>query len=146
MQSAHHHYSGKVNFMWWSMKRKFKQWWSTIQLTTPFNLKPPNTKKDHDIWCLKSRHWLGTGIEKWQGYFRHFFYFLWKFRFCLPQKPTTVFNATFIYISVISLVPNEGHIRWLLLYVYFALNRWKCSSKPKLFPFLSPVHILPIFF
>jgi hypothetical protein len=56
--SAHHHYSGKVNFMQWSMKRKLKQWWSTIQLTTTSRLKT----------SLKKRPWhMVFACCLWQG-------------------------------------------------------------------------------
>ena len=54
------------------MKRKFKQWWSTIP---PISTKPTiisplhllNTKKDHDIWRSKFRSWLGTGTQNVAG-------------------------------------------------------------------------------
>jgi len=51
------------------MKRKFKQWWSSIP---PISTKRTTTshlnwtywsQKDHDIWRWKSRSWLGTGTK-----------------------------------------------------------------------------------
>jgi hypothetical protein len=50
------------------IKRKFKQWWSTIPPNvnkTNNHLSPSLTehKKDHDIWRWKSSSWLGTCIR-----------------------------------------------------------------------------------
>jgi len=52
------------------MKWKFKQRWSTsppisTKQTITTHLHSQNTKKDHDIWCWKSRSCLGTGTKMW---------------------------------------------------------------------------------
>jgi len=54
------------------MKIKFKQLWSIIppiltKVTTTFQVKSWNTKKDYYIWHWKSRSWLGTGTSVWQA-------------------------------------------------------------------------------
>jgi len=54
------------------MKRKCKQLWSSIppistkrkSLLIPTELT--EHKKDHNIWCWKSRSWLGTGTKMWR--------------------------------------------------------------------------------
>ena len=57
------------------LKRKIKQWWSTI---LPISLKRiiapdldsrhwTHTKKHHNIWGWKSYSWLGTGTKRWLG-------------------------------------------------------------------------------
>ena len=53
------------------MKRKLKQWWSTISpistnQTSTSHLKSLNKKKEHEIWSWKSRSLFGTGINMWQ--------------------------------------------------------------------------------
>jgi len=56
------------------MKRKFKQWLSSIlpistKRTITSHLNWTHwTKKDHDIWRWKSRSWLRTGSKMWRGY------------------------------------------------------------------------------
>ena len=55
------------------MKRKFKQWWSTIQpistkRTTTSHRNSLNTKKDQDICRRKCRPWRLTSANMWQGY------------------------------------------------------------------------------
>ena len=46
-----------LNFFFKIMKRKFKQWWTTIptKWTTTSHLKTSEHKKDHYIWPWKSR-------------------------------------------------------------------------------------------
>ena len=56
-------------YMWQDfMKRKFKQWWSTIPSTSTkqtitSHLNPLSTKKTHNIWRWKSMFWHETGAK-----------------------------------------------------------------------------------
>ena len=56
-------------YMWQDfMKRKFKQWWSTIPSTSTkqtitSHLNLLSTKKDHNIWRWKSMFWHETGAK-----------------------------------------------------------------------------------
>jgi hypothetical protein len=54
------------------MKLKFKHWLSTIpplstNQTIVCHLNSLNIKRNHNIWCWKSKYWLGTGTKMWLG-------------------------------------------------------------------------------
>jgi len=55
------------------MKRKFKQWWSSIPpISTKWAITfllnwTPWTQKDHDVCHWESRSWLGTGTTMWRS-------------------------------------------------------------------------------
>ena len=57
----------------WIMKRKYKQWWLTIQHNEQSPLSSNNwtQQKVNDIWRCKSRSWLwlriGTNISLWSN-------------------------------------------------------------------------------
>ena len=58
------YYSWYIQSSWHGiMKRKIKQWWSTIPLISTKRTTTPHlnwTQKYHDIWSWKSRSWYGT--------------------------------------------------------------------------------------
>ena len=106
-----------VTSFFFAMKRKFKQWWSTIpQISikpkTTSHLKQRNTKRDNDIWRWKSRSCLGTGrqmclVKPFNGTPGFPFLIIWS-----------IWQCTYMYKQAINKpaqIPHKNTVSWLIL-------------------------------